>query len=44
MLVKKIRFVHPNLLEEIQDIKCKSVDIFGEKDYTYNIVIVIAKI
>jgi hypothetical protein len=45
MLVKKISFVRPNLLEEIPDIEDYNVDVFVELEsgYTYTVVIATAK-
>ena len=45
MLVKKISFVRPNLLEEISDIEDYNVDVFVELEsgYTYTVVIATAK-
>jgi hypothetical protein len=45
MLVKKISFVRPNLLEEIPDIEDYNLDVFVELEdgYTYTVVIATAK-
>ena len=45
MLVKKISFVRPNLLEEIPDIEDYNLDVFVELEdgYTYTLVIATAK-
>jgi hypothetical protein len=45
MLVKKISFVRPNILEEIPDIEDYNLDIFVdlEDGYTYTMVVVAAK-
>jgi hypothetical protein len=45
MLVTKISFVRPNLLEEIPDIDDYNLDVFVELEdgYTYTIVIATAK-
>ena len=45
MLVKKISFVRPTLLEEIPDIEDYNLDVFVELEdgYTYTVVIATAK-
>lgn len=45
MLVEKINFVRPNLLEEIPDIEDYDVDIFVELEdgYTFTVVVWTAK-
>lgn len=45
MLVKKIRFLRPNLLEEVPDIEDYNLDVFVELEdgYTYTVVIATAK-
>ena len=45
MLVKKISFVRPTLLEEIPDIENYNLDVFVELEngYTYTVVIATAK-
>ena len=45
MLVKKISFVRPTLLEEIPDIEDYNLDIFVELEdgYTYTVVVATAK-
>ena len=45
MLVKKISFVRPNLLEEIPDMEDYSLDVFVElrNGYTYTVVLATAK-
>lgn len=44
MLVKKISFVRPNLLEKIPDIEDYNIDVFVELEdgYTYTVVIATA--
>jgi len=45
MLVEKISFVRPNILEEIPDIEDYNLDIFVdlEDGYTYTMVVITAK-
>ena len=45
MLVKKISFIRPNLLEEVIDIEDDNLDVFVELEngYTYTVVIATAK-
>jgi hypothetical protein len=45
MLVKKISFVRPNVLDEIADIEDYNLDVFVELEdgYTYTVVIATAK-
>ena len=42
MLVKKISFVRPNLLEEIQDIEDHNINVFVELEDGYTCTVVVA--
>ena len=42
MLVKKISFIRPNLLEEVLDIEDYNLDVFVELEDGYNYLVVIA--
>jgi hypothetical protein len=42
MLVKKISFVHPNVLEEIPNIEDHNIDVFVELEDGYEYVVVVA--